>query len=102
MSAKLYSMGFVYILANKPYGTLYVGVTSNIVKRVHEHRTQAGDGFTTRYGTKILVHFEQFDDISAAIAREKRLKKYKRDWKISLIETRNPHWEDLYPSIAAP
>ena len=95
-------MGFVYILASKPHGTLYIGVTSDLVKRIYEHKTVAIDGFTRRYGVKMLVYFEQFDDMGTAIQREKRLKKFNRSWKISLIETRNPRWEDLYPSIAAP
>ncbi|MEO0412742.1 MAG: GIY-YIG nuclease family protein [Pseudomonadota bacterium] len=95
-------MGFVYILASQPRGTLYIGVTGDLVKRVFEHWMKTVDGFTKRYGIGTLVYFEQFEDISAAIAREKQLKKYKRDWKISLIEQHNPHWHDVYPSIAAP
>ncbi|MEO0413155.1 MAG: GIY-YIG nuclease family protein [Pseudomonadota bacterium] len=83
-------MGFVYILASQPHGTLYIGVTSDLVRRVYEHRSKAVAGFTKCYGVGMHVYFEQFDDLSAAIAREKRLKKYNRYWKISLIEARNP------------
>lgn len=95
-------MGYVYILASQPQGTLYIGVTSDLMKRVYEHKTKVADGFTKRYNIGMLVYFEQFEEISAAIAREKRLKKYNRDWKINLIEARNPHWEDLYSNLAAP
>jgi putative endonuclease len=94
-------MGYVYILASQPQGTLYIGVTSNLMKRIYEHKTKVADGFTKRYNIGRLVYFEQFEEISAAIAREKQLKKYNRDWKISLIEARNPHWEDLYSNLAA-
>ncbi|MEO0411040.1 MAG: GIY-YIG nuclease family protein [Pseudomonadota bacterium] len=76
--------------------------TSDLVERMYQHKSKAVDGFTKRYSIGMLVYFEQFEDISAAIAREKQLKKYKRDWKISLIEKHNPHWHDVYPSIAAP
>jgi putative endonuclease len=89
----------VYIMANAPNGTLYVGVTSDLVRRVAEHRTGSLRGFTSQYGIKRLVYFESHDDINAAIAREKQLKKWRRDWKIDLIEQKNPHWDDLYEAI---
>ena len=93
---------WVYILASKLGGTLYIGVTSNLVKRVYEHRTKVVAGFTKEYGVHRLVYFEQHTDIEAAIHREKRLKKWHRAWKIRLIEEVNPNWDDLYPQIAAP
>jgi putative endonuclease len=82
--------GYVYILASKRNGTLYVGVTSDLVQRIHRHRATDAGGFTTRYGVKRLVHFEVFDDIASAIAREKALKKWRRIWKLDLIERNNP------------
>jgi putative endonuclease len=90
---------YVYILASKPRGTLYVGVTNDIVRRVYEHRSDSVDGFTKTYGVHALVYFETTDNIESAIRREKRLKKYPRDWKINLIERENPHWDDLYPGL---
>ena len=93
---------WVYILASKLGGTLYIGVTSNLVKRVYEHRTKVVAGFTKEYGVHRLVYFEQHADIEAAIHREKRLKKWNRAWKICLIEEVNPNWDDLYPQIVAP
>lgn len=89
----------VYILATKPYGTLYIGVTSDMVKRVWEHRNNVVDGFTQRYGAHRLVHFEQFRSMVEAIEREKELKKWRRAWKIALIEEANPEWRDLWPGI---
>ena len=91
---------YVYILASKKYGTLYIGVTNNLVRRVYEHRTKAVPGFTTKYGVNKLVLFEKFDDVVTAITREKELKKWRRDWKTRLIEEQNPNWDDLYPGIA--
>jgi putative endonuclease len=93
---------FVYILASEIGGTLYVGVTNDLIRRVYEHRTSAVPGFTARYSVKRLVYFEQYDDVRLAIQREKRLKKWNRAWKIRLIEEGNPNWDDLYPSIAHP
>jgi putative endonuclease len=90
---------YVYLLASKKHGTLYLGVTRDIVRRGHEHRTKAVDGFTQRYGVDKLVWFEIYDDAASAIAREKELKKWRRDWKIRLIEEQNPGWVDLYPGI---
>ena len=91
---------YVYLLASKKHGTLYLGVTNDIVRRVYEHRTKAAPGFTSRYDVGKLVWFEIYDDASTAIAREKELKKWRRDWKIRLIEEQNPNWDDLYPGIA--
>ncbi len=93
--------GYTYILASKKHGTLYIGVTSDLVKRIWEHREDQADGFTRKYGVHTLVHFESFNDIKFAIEREKQLKRWHRQWKINLIEEHNPDWEDLYPSITA-
>jgi len=81
---------YVYLLASGKHGTLCLGVTKDIVRRGYEHRTKAIDGFTTRYGVDKLVWFEIYDDVATAIAREKELKKWRRDWKIRLIEEENP------------
>jgi putative endonuclease len=89
----------VYILASQRNGTLYIGVTSDLVKRVWEHKQKLADGFTRKYGVHMLLYFELHDDMMAAITREKQMKKWNRDWKLRLIEERNPHWEDLYPTI---
>jgi putative endonuclease len=89
----------VYILASRRHGTLYVGVTSELPVRIAQHREETLEGFTKRYGVKLLVWFEQHDDIASAIRREKAIKKYKRDWKINLIERENPSWDDLYPRL---
>lgn len=89
----------VYILASKRNGTLYTGITSNIVKRVYEHKNKFVEGFTQKHGVDKLVYYEIFDDPENAILREKRIKTWKRQWKIELIEKENPHWEDLYESI---
>ncbi|MFN4283954.1 MAG: GIY-YIG nuclease family protein [Alphaproteobacteria bacterium] len=93
--------GWVYILASERNGTLYIGVTSDLVRRIYEHRENAADGFTKKYGVKRLVHYEQFDDIQTAIQREKTLKGWSRVWKLDLIEKANPKWDDLYPTIIA-
>ena len=90
---------WVYILASGRNGTLYVGVTSDLVKRVAEHKTCHTDSFTKQYGVKILVYFEQHDSIEQAILREKQMKKWNRVWKLELIEKSNPGWEDLYPTL---
>ena len=90
---------YVYILATERYGTLYVGVTSDIVKRVWEHREGFVDGFTKKYGVKRLVWFEAHEDVTAAITREKQIKKWNRSWKIELIQASNPHWHDLYDGL---
>jgi putative endonuclease len=91
---------YVYILASKIGGTLYIGVTNDLIRRVAEHRSKAAEGFTERYGVDRLVYFEQFGDVENAIHREKRLKKWTRAWKIALIEKDNPDLNDLYPGIA--
>jgi putative endonuclease len=93
---------WVYIVASKIGGTLYIGVTHDLIRRIHEHKNKAAEGFTKKYGAERLVYFEAFDDIENAIRREKRLKKWNRAWKIRLIEETNPNWTDLYPSIARP
>ena len=89
----------VYILASQKNGTLYIGVTSNLPQRVWQHKNGQADGFTKKYSIHHLVYFEQTSDIESAIAREKQLKKWRRQWKIDLIEGRNPDWVDLYPDI---
>jgi putative endonuclease len=92
-------MYFVYLLASKPYGTLYVGVTSDLTKRIWEHKHKVVPSFTTKYGVDRLVWYETHDDFEAALRREKRIKEWKRDWKINLTETSNQHWVDLSPQI---
>jgi putative endonuclease len=91
---------YVYLLASKKHGTLYLGVTNDLVRRTYEHRTKAVGGFTKRYDVDKLVWFEIYDDAVTAITREKELKKWRRDWKIRLIEETNPEWVDLYPGIS--
>jgi len=93
---------WVYILASDIGGTLYIGVTNDLVRRVYEHRTNAVPGFSGRYDVHRLVYYEQYSDIESAIRREKRLKKWNRAWKIELIEKTNPNWIDLFPGIASP
>ena len=90
---------YVYLLASSKHGTLYVGVTNDLVRRVYEHKTKAVPGFTTRYGVGRLVWYECYDDPENAITREKEIKKWKRNWKIRLIEEDNHDWSDLYPLI---
>ena len=92
---------YVYILASKRNGTLYIGVTSNLIKRVWEHKEKIADGFTKKYDVDKLVYVEYFRDPENAIKREKRLKKYKRQWKINLIEKDNPQWKDLYDMLVS-
>jgi len=87
--------GHLYILASRRHGTLYIGVTTDLPKRIYEHREGLVPGFTRRYGVKRLVYVETYDDISDAIVRERRMKEWKRDWKVRLIETDNPFWDDL-------
>ncbi|HVJ36071.1 MAG TPA: GIY-YIG nuclease family protein [Terriglobia bacterium] len=91
---------FVYMLASRPLGTIYIGVTGDLVRRCAEHRAGTIDGFTNRYEIKRLVWFESTPNISAAIQREKTLKHWPRTWKVALIEKNNPHWDDLFHSIA--
>jgi putative endonuclease len=90
---------YVYMLASKPQGTLYVGVTNDLVRRMFEHKQGVVPGFTKRYGVKTLVYWEAFEDYEAAILREKKLKRWRRDWKRALIEENNPHWTDLFSAI---
>lgn len=87
--------GFTYMLASKPYGTLYIGVTNDLQRRLTEHRSLSNRGFTGRYGVHRLVWYEEFEDIRDTIDREKQLKKWYRRWKIELIEETNPRWADL-------
>jgi putative endonuclease len=89
----------VYLLANKRNGTLYVGVTSNLVQRVWQHKNDLVEGFTKRYRVHMLVWFEVCDSMQTAIAREKAMKEWKRAWKIELLEKTNPEWRDLYGDI---
>ncbi len=91
---------YVYILASRPGGTLYVGVTNDLIRRAWEHREGLIDGFTKTHGVKALVYFEPHDDIEQAIAREKRVKRWRRAWKFQLVERDNPDWRDLYEDIA--
>ncbi|MEK9285342.1 GIY-YIG nuclease family protein [Bradyrhizobium sp. ISRA442] len=99
MGARSY---YVYILASKIGGTLYIGVTNDLIRRVAEHKLKLIESFTKDYDVVRLVYFEQFDDPENAIKREKRLKKWKRAWKIALIEKDNLDWNDLYSGIAGP
>ena len=92
---------FVYILASKKNGTLYVGVTHDLVKRIYEHRQHLVKGFTDKYNVVRLVYFEMTSSVVDAIAREKTLKKWNRQWKIDLIEQKNPGWEDMYPLLVS-
>jgi putative endonuclease len=87
---------YVYLLASRRYGTLYLGVTNNLGRRIHEHKTKSVKGFTAEYCVDKLVWYETYEQIDEAITREKSLKKWRRDWKIRLIEEMNPDWEDLY------
>jgi len=90
---------FVYIMASKKHGTIYVGVTNHLVRRAIEHRLNLIDGFTKKYAIHMLVHYELFTDINLAIQREKQLKNWHRQWKINLIEATNPEWNDLFPDV---
>lgn len=92
--------GYVYLMTNRPNGTLYCGVTNDIARRAHEHRENLVPGFTRRYGLKRLVWFEAFDDIRDAIQRETSIKRWPRAWKVRLILTENPDWADLYERLA--
>jgi putative endonuclease len=92
-------MAFVYLLASKPYGTLYVGSTFDLPRRVFEHKTRAIPGFTAKYRVDRLVWFEAHEGLEGALIRERQIKKWKRDWKINLIERDNPHWIDLSSSL---
>ena len=90
---------YVYILASKKNGTLYVGVTSDLMKRVYEHKNELIGGFTKKYKVHLLVYFEQYEDIELAFRREKQIKHWRRDWKLKTIEKNNSRWEDLYEGL---
>jgi putative endonuclease len=90
---------YVYILAIKPYGTLYIGVTNDLSRRVYEHRQGTASAFTKRYGVTRLVWYEQYQTVPVAIQRETSLKRWKRDWKIDLVNKTNPEWGDLYETL---
>jgi putative endonuclease len=92
---------FVYILASRKNGTLYTGVTNDLLKRVYEHKNNLVEGFTKKYSIHTLVYYEMYRDVYSAILREKRIKKWNRQWKINLIEESNPHWDDLYYNLTA-
>jgi putative endonuclease len=90
---------YVYMLASGRYGTLYVGVTSDLIKRTWQHREDFVEGFTSKYNVKRLVWYEVHEEISSAITREKQIKKWQRSWKIKLIQQRNPQWRDLFDEV---
>ena len=90
---------YVYIMASKRNGTLYIGVTNDLARRAYEHREGLAPGFTKKYGVKLLVYYETFDDIDTAIRRETQMKKYKREWKMNLIQQHNVEWKDLAPDL---
>jgi len=90
---------YVYLVTSKRNGTLYCGVTNNLIRRIYEHREGLAEGFTKQYGVKTLVWFDATPSIESAIQREKQIKNWKRDWKIGLIEKGNPGWIDLYPGL---
>ena len=90
---------YVYILASEQNGTLYVGVTSNLIKRVYEHKNNLVKGFTSKYSVHILVYYEETNNAIDAITREKQIKRWKREWKLKLIEENNPMWKDLYEDL---
>jgi len=91
---------YVYILASRPHGTLYIGVTNDLVRRAYEHREGFVDGFTKAHGVKRLVYFECYDQVAPAIQREKTMKHWPRAWKINVIERGNPHWNDLWDGLS--
>jgi len=92
-------MFYVYLLSSKPHGTLYAGVTSDLARRIWDHKTKSVPGFTAKYGVDRLVWYETHEDREAAFRREKQIKEWKRAWKIELIESHNPQWLDLYPEL---
>ena len=91
--------GYTYILTNKNHTVLYIGATSNLIKRIYEHKDQLVKGFTKKYNVNKLIYYEECNDINDALQREKQIKKWNRDWKIQLIERFNPGWDDLYEDI---
>lgn len=92
---------YVYILTNIAYGVFYIGVTSDLVRRIYEHKNKLVEGFTKRYNLDMLVYYEIYEDADTAIRREKTLKRWPREWKINIINQFNPDWNDLYDTIAA-
>jgi putative endonuclease len=92
-------LSYVYLLSSRKHGTLYLGITKDILRRVHQHKAHSVPGFSGRYGVDRLVWFEVYEDPANAISREKQLKKWRRDWKVRLIEEQNPEWRDLYPAL---
>ena len=94
-------MFYVYLLASQKQGTLYLGVTNDLLRRVYQHKEKLLPGFTSRYDVRRLVWFEVYDDPTTAIEREKEIKKWRRAWKVDLIEKANPDWRDLYSEISA-
>jgi putative endonuclease len=94
-------MFYVYLMASRKQGTLYLGFTNNLVRRTYEHKNKITKGFTARYSVDRLVWFESYDDPTNAIAREKEIKKWRRAWKVALIEAGNPHWNDLYNEVTS-
>ena len=92
-------VGYVYILTNKAFGTLYIGVTSDIIGRIFQHRSKMVDGFSKKHGLTMLVYYEIHETIEAAILCEKQMKEWKRNWKLRQIMEMNPEWSDLYPEI---
>jgi len=92
---------YVYIMTNEAFGTLYIGVTNDLIRRAHEHKSKLVEGFTKRYGLDKLVYYEIHDSIEAAIVREKQMKEWNRNWKLRQIIDMNPEWDDLYETIAA-
>lgn len=96
---KISMKSYVYITANKRNGTLYTGVTSDLIKRIWQHKNKLVDAFTDKYNVTLLVYYEEHNDIREAIQREKRIKKWERAWKLRIIEEMNPNWDDLYEKI---
>ncbi len=92
-------MYYVYVMTNRRHGTLYVGMTNDLIKRVGQHKQNMADGFTSKWGLHTLVYFEMIEHAYEAIQREKRFKKWNRSWKVQLIDENNPDWADLYPEI---
>ena len=93
-------MFYVYMLASRPHGTLYIGMTDNLLRRVWAHKSKAVPGFTAKYGVDHLVWYEPHETLESAFLREKQIKEWKRAWKIQLLERDNPHWIDLYPTLS--
>ena len=90
---------YVYIMASKRNGTLYVGFTNDLIRRIYAHQNDLAEGFTKKYGVHTLVYYEQGEDFDGVLQREKQLKEWRREWKLALIEEKNPEWKDLYPEI---